>query len=203
MCNVGFVTAVASLTKKMWEVVVFLEVELRILPARRLDPGKFRGLGNGGNSTIAQNLLVFIPTSSLVHLLLVLIPFSPNLGYFLDQGANVSGKRPGQGVLRSRRRDDNIDVEDFPDPPHISQSYKWLRTSSGLRTVQIQYDGSRVVIRTPPMLKLPYVNNRIHHHVQITIVPSTIVSPTPQMIITSRTPIFFERRRNLATQPSS
>ena len=75
MCNVRFVTAVASLTKKMWEVVVFLEVELRILPARRLDPGKFKGLGNGGNSTIAQNLLVFIPTSSLVHLLLVLIPF--------------------------------------------------------------------------------------------------------------------------------
>ena len=67
MCNVGFVTAVASVTKKMWEVV-FLEVELRILPARRLDPGKFKGLGNGGNSTIAQNLLVFIPTPPLVHL---------------------------------------------------------------------------------------------------------------------------------------
>ena len=75
MCNVGFVTAVASLTKKMWEVVVFLEVKLRILPARRLDPRKFRGLGNRGNSTIPKNLLVFIPTSYLVHLLLVLILF--------------------------------------------------------------------------------------------------------------------------------
>ena len=155
MCNVGFVTAVASLTKKMWEVV-FLEVELRILPARRLDPGKFRGLGNGGNSTIAQNLLVFIPTPPLVHLLLVLIPFSPNLGYLLDQGANMSGKRPGQGVPRSRRRDDDIDVEDFPDPPHIAQSSKRRRTSGGLRSVQIQYDGSRVGISKPPMLKPPY-----------------------------------------------
>ena len=138
MCNVGFVTAVASLTKKMWEVIVFLAIELRILPARRLDPGKFRGLGNGGNSTIAQNLLVFIPTSSLVHLLLVLFPFSPNLGSLLDQGANMSGKRPGQGVPRSRPRDDDIDVEDFPDPPYIAQSSKRRHTSGGLRTMQIQ-----------------------------------------------------------------
>ena len=58
MCNVRFVAAVASLTTKLWEVVVFLEVEIRILPARRLNAGKFRGLGNGANSTIAQNLLV-------------------------------------------------------------------------------------------------------------------------------------------------
>ena len=156
MYNVGFVTAVASLTKKMWEVIVFLDVELRILPARRLDVRKFRGLGNGGNSTIAQNLLVFIPTSSLIYLLLVLIPLSPNLGYLLDQGANMSGKRPGQGVPRSRRRDDDIDVEDFPDAPHIAQSSKRRRMSGGLRTVQIQYDDTRVAISKPTILKSPY-----------------------------------------------
>ena len=69
---------------------------------------------------------------------------------------NMSGKRPGQGVPRSRRRDDDIDVEDFPDPPHIAQSSKRRRTSGGLRSVQIQYDGSRVGISKPPMLKPPY-----------------------------------------------
>ena len=124
MCNVRFITTIASLTKKMWEVIVFLEVELSILPARRLDAGKFRRLGNESNSTIAQNILVFITTSSFVYLLLVLIPFSPNLGYLLDQGAIMSGKRPGQGVPRSWRRDDDIDMDDFPDPPHRAQSSK-------------------------------------------------------------------------------
>jgi len=142
MYHVGFVTTVASLTRKIWEDRCILGGWTENSSSRKA--GKMGVIRQFPRTSryLLQPLLLFI-----------LIPFSPNL---LNQGANMSGKRPGQGVPRSRRQDDDTDGEDYPDPPHIAQSSKRRCTSGGRRTLQIQYDGSRVGISKPPMLKPLY-----------------------------------------------